>query len=213
MKRAYRKRIPTSPSELVDPKKSALLIIDLQNDYAKRDDQLLFPRLVRRVTRILEAARRSNVLIIFIQDTLLRNRLSDSPAWIRHTMLRQSKRDPAFIAHNALDGTYGQRVIDEIRPERYELIIKKFRSSAFVGTGLDLVLRSNNIQNVIVTGISTEACVESTCRDASNEYCVVVAEDCVDSDRKELHKACMKIMKRRYDVIKSEQIIAEWTTS
>ena len=210
MKLVYGKEIPSSIAELLDPKHTALLIIDVQNDYEKRNGRLLFPKLVGNLKKLLKVARESGLLIVYIQDTLLRERLSDSPAWVRHTMLGQSKKDPGEIRANALDGTHGQRFIDEIHPEPEEIIIRKFRSSAFVGTSLDLILRSNSIRTVVVTGISTEACVESTCRDASNEYVVVVAEDCVDSDRKELHQACMKIMKRRYDVVKSTRILAAW---
>jgi len=213
MKLAYGKEIPSSTAELVDPKHSALLIIDVQNDYAKKNGRLLFPQLVKTLARILEAARRTGLLIIYIQDTLLRARLSDSPAWIRHYMLGESKNDPAEISADGLDGTIGQQIIDEIHPQQNEIVIKKFRSSAFVGTGLDLILRSNNIRSIIVTGLFTEGCVESTCRDASNEYFVVLAEDCVDSDRKELHDACMKIMKYRYDVLTSEKILAAWTNT
>lgn len=213
MKLAYGKEIPSSTAELVHPKHSALLIIDVQNDYAKRNDRLLFPQLVKNLARVLKAARRTGVLIVFIQDTLLRERLSDSPAWIRHYMLGESKKDPAEISEDGLDGTVGQQIIDEFRPQQNEVVIKKFRSSAFVGTGLDLVLRSNNVRSIIVTGLFTEGCVESTCRDASNEYFVVLAKDCVDSDRKELHDACMKIMKYRYDVLTSEEILSAWANT
>lgn len=213
MRLVYGKEIPSSAAELVDPKHSALLIIDVQNDYAKRNGRLLFPQLVKNLARVLEAARRTGLLILYVQDTLLRERFSDSPAWIRHYMLGESKKDPTEISADGLDGTIGQQIIDEIRPQQNETVIKKFRSSAFVGTGLDLILRSNSIRSIIVTGLFTEGCVESTCRDASNEYFVVLAEDCVDSDRKELHDACMKIMKYRYDVLTSEEIIASWTNT
>jgi len=210
MKLAYGKEIPASNAELLDPKHSALLIIDVQNDYAKKNGSLLFPELVRNLVQVLDAARQAGVLSVFIQDTLLQDRLSDSPAWIRHYMLGESKKDPAEISADAIDGTVGHQIIDEIQPRQNDVTIKKFRSSAFVGTGLDLILRSNNLRSVVITGLFTEGCVESTCRDASNEYFVVVAEDCVASDRKELHAACMKIMRYRYDVLPSAEIVAAW---
>ena len=210
MKLAYDKEIPSSTTELIDPKHSALLIIDVQNDYAKRNGRLLFPQLVENLTKILESARRTGLLIIYIQDTLLHGRVSDSPAWIRHYMLGESKSDPAEISADGLDGTIGHQIIDEIRPQPNDIVIKKFRSSAFVGTGLDLLLRSNSIRSVVVTGLFTEGCVESTCRDASNEYFVVLVQDCVDSDNKELNDACMKVMKHRYDVLVSEEILSGW---
>ena len=54
--------------------------------------------------------------------------------------------------------------------------MKKYRSSAFWGTNLDLLLRSNGIKSVVVTGCTTEGCVESTARDAMfTDYYVVIA--------------------------------------
>jgi ureidoacrylate peracid hydrolase len=91
------------------------------------------------------------------------------------------------------------------------VVIQKYRSSAFVGTGLDLLLRSNNIRNVIAVGLVTYGCVESTCRDASNEYFVVVLRDCVEATRRDLHEATLKIMESRYDLVTSGQVLDIWS--
>ena len=72
MKLAYGKEIPISIEDLVNPKHTALLIIDVQNDYAKRNGRLLYPQLVKNLVRVVEAARRTGLLIIYIQDTVLR---------------------------------------------------------------------------------------------------------------------------------------------
>jgi len=210
MKVAYGKAIPTSLEDVVDPKTSALVIIDVQNDYAKQNGRLLFPEMVDNLRRIIEEARRVGVLVIYIQDTLLPGRFSDSPAWVRHYMLAEKKNDPETIAAEALEGSLGHRIIDEIAPLPHELVVKKYRSSAFVGTGLDLLLRSNGIRNFIATGLVTYGCVESTCRDASNEYCVVVLRDCVEATRKDLHEANLKIMEYRYDLVTSRQVLDVW---
>jgi nicotinamidase-related amidase len=210
VKFAYGKEIPTSLEDLVDPRKSALVIIDVQNDYAKENSRLLFPEMVAKLKRVIDEARRIGVLVIYIQDTLLPGRFSDSPAWVRHYMIPEKTDDPETIGTDALDGSKGHQVIDEIKPLSNELIIKKYRSSAFVGTSLDLLLRSNGIRNFIATGLVTQGCVESTCRDASNEYFVVVLQDCVESNRKELHEANLKVMECRYDVVTSRQVLDVW---
>ncbi|MGA3297923.1 MAG: isochorismatase family cysteine hydrolase [Candidatus Bathyarchaeia archaeon] len=210
MKFAFGKEIPTSLEDLVDPRKTALVIIDVQNDYAKENGRLLFPEMVASLKRVIDEARRIGVLVIYVQDTLLPGRFSDSPAWVRHYMIPARTDDPETIGTDALDGSKGHQVIDEIKPLSNELIIKKYRSSAFVGTSLDLLLRSNGIRNFIATGLVTQGCVESTCRDASNEYFVVVLQDCVESNRKELHEANLKVMECRYDVVTSRQVLDVW---
>ena len=210
MKVAYGKEIPTSLDELVDPKKSALIVIDVQNDYAKKDGELRFPAMVEHLRRIIDEARRVGVLIIYIQDTLLPGRLSDSPAWVRHYMLAQKTNDPDTISAEAQEGSVGHQIIDEVKPLPHELIVKKYRSSAFVGTGLDLLLRSNSIRNVIAAGLVTYGCVESTCRDASNEYFVVVLRDCVEATRRDLHEATLTVMDSRYDLVTSRQVLDIW---
>jgi nicotinamidase-related amidase len=210
MKVAYGKEIPTSLEELVDPKKSALVVIDVQNEYAKKDGELRFPAMVQNLRRVIDEARRLGVLIIYIQDTLLPGRISDSPAWVRHYMLAQKTNDPDAISADAQEGSYGHQIIDEVRPLGHELVVKKYRSSAFVGTGLDLLLRSNNIRNFIAAGLVTYGCVESTCRDASNEYFVVVLRDCVEATKRDLHEANLKVMESRYDVVTSRQVLDVW---
>ena len=210
MKIAYGKEIPTSLEDLVDPKKSALIIIDVQNDYARENGKLLFPEMVNNLRKVIDEARRVGVLVIYIQDTFWPGGFSDSPAWVRHYMLGEKQSDPENISADAIEGSMGHQIIDELKPLPTELVVKKYRSSAFVGTSLDLLLRSNGIRNFIATGLVTHGCVESTCRDASNEYFVVVLRDCVDDGRKDLHEANLKIMEYRYDLVSSRQVIDIW---
>lgn len=212
MKVAYGKEIPTSLEELVDPRRSALVVIDVQNDYAKKDGKMLFPEMIDHLRRVIDEARRLGVLIIYIQDTLLPGRLSDSPAWVRHYMLARKTNDPEAIAAEAEAGSLGHQIIDEVAPLPHEVVLQKYRSSAFVGTGLDLLLRSNDIRNFIAVGLVTYGCVESTCRDASNEYFVVVLRDCVEATRKDLHEAALKVMDSRYDLVTSRQVLDIWSS-
>ena len=105
----------------------------------------------------------------------------------------------------------GQRIIDELAPCDGDLIVKKYRSSGFWGTNLDMLLRSNGIQSVIITGITTEGCVESTARDALfNDYYVVIVEDCVASDDREQHDASLLLMRHRFDIASADEILAIW---
>jgi nicotinamidase-related amidase len=90
-------------------------------------------------------------------------------------------------------------------------VVKKHRSSAFVHTNLDKILRVNGIETVIVCGVVTQGCVESTVRDASfYDYYVVLVEDCVATTSHQLHEASLLVMKSRYDVVAAEALISFW---
>ena len=109
------------------------------------------------------------------------------------------------------EGSEGQAILDELASRPGDLVVKKYRSSGFWGTNLDMLLRSNGIKSIVVTGCTTEGCVESTARDALfNDYYVVLAEDCVASDDQAQHEASLLLMRNRFDIAASEQILDIW---
>jgi nicotinamidase-related amidase len=74
-----------------------------------------------------------------------------------------------------------------------------------------MLLRSNGLKTLVMTGCTTEGCVESTARDALfNDYYVVMAEDCVASDDREQHEASLLLMRHRFDVVASGDVISTW---
>ena len=129
---------------------------------------------VPNVIRMVDSARRHGVKVVWIQQTWLPGGASDSPAWI------YMKRRNGLHADRCVDGSWGQRFVDGLNPEEDEPVIKKHRSSGFVGTNLDLVLRANRIETTVLIGVMTEGCVESTARDAAfYDYYVVLTPDCM----------------------------------
>ena len=90
--------------------------------------------------------------------------------------------------------------------------VEKYRSSAFIGTSLDLVLRSAGIKTVVAVGCTTEGCVDSTVRQAGFlDYFPVVPRDCVASDNPSLHEAAMVILDAyRAVVVDSDELVAVW---
>ncbi len=94
---------------------------------------------------------------------------------------------------------------------RCATVVRKYRSSGFWGTNLQLLLRSNGIETVVVGGCTTEGCVESTARDAMfNDYYVVIPEDCVASDDPAQHEASMLLMRHRFDIATGDRIQQVW---
>ncbi len=214
------KQVFTALEELVDPSHTTLLVIDMQRDFCTPGgafDQLgvdisMYPAMVPRVVRLVEGARAAGVQIIFVLMTVLSGRASESPAQIRFNLrMHLDEAAGAALSYTA-DGSEGQRLIAELTAEDRDLVVKKYRSSGFWGTNLDMLLRSNGIQSVVVSGCTTEGCVESTARDALfNDYYVVIAEDCVASDDHAQHDASMLLMRHRFDLASSERILAEWS--
>lgn len=217
------KQVYTTLAELVDPQHTALVVVDMQNDFCKPTwafDQLginlsMYPEMIPRLARLIAGAREHKVSILYIQMTVLPGRISESPAQIRFNMrLHLASHYVTEPLCYTVEGTQGQEIIDDLKPQSGDLIVRKYRSSGFWGTNLDMLLRSNNIQSVIITGCTTEGCVESTARDALfNDYYVILPQDCVASDDPQQHEASLFLMRHRFDVVSSPDILATWQQS
>lgn len=214
------KKVLDSLDELVRPESTALVLVDMQNDFVHPEgefgrlgvNQSMYPALRRNLSTLVAAARAAGVLLIHVQMTTLSSGLSDSAAHLRfNRRMHQALRPQGPPLRYTVVGTWGHEFIEEIAPAEGEPVVQKWRSSAFWGTNLDLVLRSNAIQTVIVTGCTTEGCVESTARDAMfNDYYVVIADDCVASDDPAQHDASMFLMRHRFDVASGTDIAEAW---
>lgn len=214
------KLVYTTLDELVEARHTALVVVDMQNDFCKPGwafdrlgiDLSMYPPMLPRLARLLAGARDVGVPVVYIQMTTLPGRRSDSPAQLRFNMrLHLASHQATEPLLYTVEGTPGQAIISELEPQPGDLIVRKYRSSGFWGTNLDMLLRSNSIETVIITGCTTEGCVESTARDALfNDYYVVVPEDCVASDDPRQHDASLFLMRHRFDVVTSDDILAAW---
>ena len=215
------KQVFSELHELVAPAHTALVVVDLQRDFCAPGwafvrlgvDLSMYPPLIPRVSRLVERARAADVRVVYLQMTALPDGASDSPAQLRFNLrlshlARERTGEPLSYTR---DGSPGQEMLDELAPQPGDLVVKKYRSSGFWGTNLDLLLRSNGIKTVIVCGCTTEGCVESTARDAMfNDYYVVIAEDCVASDDPAQHEASLLLMRHRFDLASAEAILGVW---
>jgi ureidoacrylate peracid hydrolase len=210
----FEKNRVLSFDERVDPASTALVVIDVQNDFALPqgvcgaigDDVGPAAPMVKTLRKLLDSARKSRVLIIFVRaiydDVML------SPALAEQHMRR------GYGKGICLSGTAGVEFYGGIGPQDApnEICITKHRYSAFWGTSLDLILRQNGIRTVVLAGIATEVCVESTARDAFfKDYRVVVPEDCVASYSDERQKAALTVIARSFGIVGSaSDIISVW---
>jgi nicotinamidase-related amidase len=200
----------------VQPDHTALLVIDMQNDFLafggatdRQGESLGEGRaILPALQALLESARDANVLVIFVQMTMDPDfRLAGDVDYLRwHTRWGNL---PAL-----LQGTWGHAILDELTPRPGDLVVEKSCSSAFVGTSLDQTLRKNGIRSVVVTGVVTQGCVTATAKDAlHNNYYITVVEDCVASRQKDLHEAALLLLRHSQldeTVVQSARLLAEW---
>lgn len=219
MRLVYGLEVFETLEEVLRPRHTALLVVDMQRDFCSPEghfdqsgkDLSMTRAIVPRLTGLVEEARRAGALVVFIQNTTLPNGLSDSPAWI-YGHLKTGLRLEGTAPYT-LEGSEGQEIIPELAPRPSEPVVKKFRSSAFHNTVLDSLLKSRGIQSVVVTGVVTQGCVLATWRDATfHDYYTAVVPDCVASYKPDLHDAALKIMAMR-DAPSSQEIQGIWSAS
>lgn len=171
--------------ERVDPQHSAVLVIDMQNDYcspggateANGRDISTGQAIVPNIARVVNAARAAGLPIFWARYTVG----PDTAGWSGPEILRRGRIFAEVKA--TIKGTWGHEIMAEL-PYRsdVDVVIDKRRPSAFVATDLDLQLRSRGIKTLVVTGVVTQGCVESTVRDAVGlDYYVAVVADCCAS--------------------------------
>jgi ureidoacrylate peracid hydrolase len=200
-------------SPLDPPHRTAVLVIDPQNDACNVDGVLarskgvttmpLKERMMEGIQRFLPQARAHGVPVIFVR--IIHNNWSEGPRSARN------RARPSEEIHE-LEGTWGADWCG-VAPEPGECVVDKPRFSAFMGSNLDLVLRSQGISRLLMTGGGTNACVESTVRDAAKlGYKVEVLEDCTGSSSQKHHELGLAAMGDGFATIRSSgEIVQEWT--
>jgi ureidoacrylate peracid hydrolase len=208
------RRIFRTLKEKVRPEHTALLVVDVQNDfchsngaYVKRgNDVSLIQAMVPRLQKTIESAREQGLPVIFLR--IVQSPDTNSDAW---EALESDDEGPRLV----MEDTWGAEFFDPIRPLPGEREIVKHRHSGFNRTGLDLLLRSQGIKTVVLGGVASNVCVEATAREAAdNDYYVVFLEDGSASARQELHDDALFTI-RTYigQVATCDQVIEAWHPS
>lgn len=214
------KPVLTELHELVEPSRTAVVVVDMQHDFVSPDgafaqlgvDVSAYEQLRPRLVSLLAAARRAGVLVLHLQNTALPDRRSDSPAQIRFNLrMHAAARGDGPPLRYTVPGTPGHDFVPDLAPEPGDLVVPKHRSSGFWGTPLDLLLRSNAIASLVVVGCTTEGCVDSTARDALfNDYEVVIVRDGVASDDPRQHDAALLLMEHRFELTTCAELEDTW---
>jgi ureidoacrylate peracid hydrolase len=198
----------------VDPAHCALLVIDVQNDFAAdggffdkigADLKPIQQQRVPALQRLISEARTAGVLVIFVQAIYDPQYLS---APMRERNARLGMEMPRCIT-----GSWGADFY-QVKPEPGDPVVIKHRYSALAGTNLADVLKQHGINSLLLTGISTDTCVESAGRDAYfADYYVTMVADCCGAASEQDHLGALKRFDRDYgQVVESADLIGIWNS-
>lgn len=187
-----------------DPRRTALVIIDMQRDFcephgyvqARGDDISATRAIIPRIRRVREAAEHADMMIIYTREGHRPN-LTDLPLTKRrrtaHAGAEIGSAGP--LGRLLIRGEAGWDFVDELRPRPQDTVIDKPGTGAFRSTDLHHVLTSSGIDSVVLVGVTTAVCVTSTAREASDlGYGVLVLGDCCAEPDPENHRMALKLL-------------------
>ena len=187
-----------------DRKTTALLMIDFQRDFvepggfgeALGNDVSLLRRAVPPAERVLKAARRHGLLIIHTREGHRPDLTDLPPSKKARGRLTTGIGDPGPMGRILVRGEDGHDIVKELYPEPGEPVVDKPGKGAFFATDLDGILKHRGIRHLVVCGVTTEVCVNTTVREANDRgYDCLVLEDCVASYFPEFQVAALAMIK------------------
>ncbi len=191
------------PDDIVlDPRSTALLVIDIQNTYLEESEDALEAArwkpfndrmrstVIPSTVRLIDDARQRGVEIIFARIACLKDDGRDRSL---------SQKKPGFNYLLLPKDRPDSQMVDELQPQGDEITVLKTTDSALTGTNLRLILHNMGIRDVVVAGIFTDQCVSSTVRSLADEsFGVVVVEDACAAATDALHQHELEIINMIY---------------
>jgi nicotinamidase/pyrazinamidase len=170
--------------------KKALIIIDMLNDFVEDGAPLKVPgvkKIIEPIKKEIDEARKDNYPVIYLCDC--------------H---EENDREFKLFPPHAVKGTRGASIIDDLRPEGTDLLVRKSSFSGFFNTDLAAILNKFSVKKIIVTGTATNICVLYTVADAvMRGYEVDIVKDAVMGLNKKDHKFALRQM---HDILKTNII-------
>ncbi len=195
-------------------KHTALMVIDMQNGFCSDEGSinrigLPAARLRPAITpcaRLIGMAREASVPVIY-------TRYMYRPDYADGGLMASELIPDLKDGKTLMAGTWDVEVVDELKPQEADFVIDKNRPSAFYATGLEPILKGLHVENLVVCGVTTNCCVETTVRDASQrDYRTFVVSDAVAEYEDDRHAVALKSMGMLFaHVITSADVAAGWS--
>lgn len=196
----------------IAPGRTAVLVVDMQVDFASPDGALgafidmgVVKPALAAAEKLVADARAAGAPVVFVG--LWTTPETDSAAW--NERLRRRGGNPDVDAALCRAGQAGSAFYGP-QPAPGEAVVRKTRYSGFVGTDLDQRLRDMGVDTLVVAGLTTECCVDSTVRDAFDlDYHVFVAADACAAYEADMHEASLKVMELNSAILTDTAAIAD----
>ena len=201
----------------VVPAHTALIVVDVQNDFCAPGgmmaeegfDITAVQAMAERLPSLIAAARTAGTLVVFIKNIYT----SDGNVYLSDTWLEQASRARAgsYTRRDVCrEGSWEGDFYGDVRPEPGDPVIVKHRFSAFHNTELDTVLRSHAIRTMVMTGVASNVCVETTAREGFvRDYYIVFSSDGTACYADADHQATLRNIDRFFGQIAGVDEIAE----
>lgn len=189
------------PDVTLDKPKTTLLIADFYRDMMTTLPHAIDRKVVEKTQAVQKAARDAGILVCYSATVFRPGYIEISDRNKTFSQRKASEQpaisDPMLVIHEA------------VRPIEGEVVVGKHRVNALFGTDLDMTLRANNIETIILLGYATSGVVLSTTRYAADaDYRIIIAEDCCSDSDIEVHDfLTQRIFPRQADVVQSEDVI------
>jgi nicotinamidase-related amidase len=188
----------------LDWPRTALVIIDMQRDFMEPggfgetlgNDVSQLARAVKPIAAVLDAARAMGMLVVHTREGHLPDLSDAPPAKIARGAPSKRIGDPGPMGRILIRGEAGHDIIPALYPLEAEIVIDKPGKGAFYATELSDILQKYGIENLLVCGVTTEVCVNTTVREANDRgyRCVVLSDGCA-SYFPEFHEIGLKMIK------------------
>lgn len=192
--------------EQLHPRHTALIVVDMQNDfcaeggYLQRErgyDVSAIPGIVENINRLVGVARRADMAVVWLRSIYDFKYL---------TAAHIAKR---VTEGCCMEGSWGADFFG-LQPAPADVIVTKHHFSGFRDTALELELRNRGIRTLIMTGVATNVCVDSTLREGFFlGYHIIVAEDCVGSNSRAGHEGTLATVRNNIGTVLQSAALAD----
>jgi ureidoacrylate peracid hydrolase len=199
-------------SETSHTRRSALIVIDMQNDFCAPGgyfdrtgaDLSAIDQLADRLISLIDAARRYGVMVLFVRSAY-------DPIYLSEVQ-KNRRRRVGWDIPLCRDNTWGVQFF-RITPLPEEPIVTKHRYDAFYGTDLELILQGNDKRNLFFAGVATNVCVETSLRSAFiRDFNVTLIADCAAARTRTAHEATLDTVRGHFGLVEtSDDVQRAWS--
>lgn len=206
----------------VDPEHAALVVVDVQNDFCapggmmdkEGNDLEAVQQMAAALPRLIAEARAAGVLVVFVRNvytTEPNSYLSD--VWLEQAA--RQRKGSYTVSPVCAPGSWEGDFYGDVRPLPDEPVVTKHRFSGFHNSDLETVLRARSTRTVVLAGVASNVCVETTAREAFvRDYYVVFLSDGTATYSHPAHEATLRVIDQFFGEVASiDDVVACWHTA